>query len=104
MTNFVFAYHGGSGAPETPEAQEQVMAEWGAWFGALGPALVEGGAPFGASATVRPDGSTTTGAPTGLGGYSVVTAPDLDAAAALAKGCPLLRNGGSVDVYETIEM
>jgi hypothetical protein len=104
MTNYVFAYHGGTGAPETPEAQEQVMAEWGAWFGTLGPALVDGGAPFGAAATVRSDGSTTDGGAAGLGGYSVVGASSLPAAADLAKGCPILRTGGSVDVYETVAM
>jgi hypothetical protein len=104
MTNYVFAYHGGTGAAETPEAQEQVMAEWGAWFGTLGPALSDGGSPFDAAATVHPDGSTTDGGSTGLGGYSIVSAPSLAAATDLAKGCPVLRTGGSVDVYETVAM
>ena len=48
MTNFVLAYRGGAMA-ETPEAQEKAMAEWGAWFGGLGGALVDGGNPFAAS-------------------------------------------------------
>ncbi|OLT19909.1 hypothetical protein BJF78_10045 [Pseudonocardia sp. CNS-139] len=104
MANFVFAYHGGSGAPATPQEQEQVMAEWGAWFGALGSAVVDGGAPFGASSMVRPDGSTANAGAAGLGGYSVVTATDLAAATNLAKDCPVLRAGGSVDVYEVIPM
>ena len=33
-----------------------------------------------------------------------VTASDLDAAVALAKGCPILQAGGSIEVAETIEM
>ena len=53
MTNFVFAYRGGSGMATTPEAQEKVMAAWGAWFGTLGADLVEGGAPFGATTAMR---------------------------------------------------
>ena len=104
MTNYVFAYHGGTGMPESPEAQEQSMAEWNAWFETLGTALVDGGAPFGRGSTVRTDGSTSDGGTTGLGGYSVVSATDLAAAANLAKGCPILGNGGSVDVYETVAM
>jgi hypothetical protein len=80
------------------------MAEWGAWFDTIGPAIVDGGAPFGAAATVRPYRSTTDGGAAGLGGYSVVSAPDLGSATNLAKGCPVLRSGGSVDVYEAISM
>jgi hypothetical protein len=102
MTNFVLAYRGG-GMAETPEAQEKVMAEWGAWFGGLGAALVDGGNPFAASRTVHPDGSSAAGGG-GLTGYSIVDATDLAAAADLAKGCPLLASGGTVEVYETIPM
>ncbi len=102
MTKFVLAYRGGAMA-ETPEAQEKAMAEWGAWFGGLGGALVDGGNPFAASRTVHADGSSTTGGG-GLTGYSIVDAPDLAAAADLAKGCPLLAGGGAVEVYETVPM
>jgi hypothetical protein len=34
----------------------------------------------------------------------VVKADSLDAASALADGCPVFDGGGSVDVYETIEV
>ena len=46
MGKYVLAYQGGSMA-ETPEEQEKVMAAWGGWFGSLGAAVVDGGAPFG---------------------------------------------------------
>jgi hypothetical protein len=104
MTNFVFAYRGGSGMATTPEAQEKVMAAWGAWFGTLGADLVEAGSPFGPALTVAPDGSSTDGGAAGLTGYSVVSATDLSSAAALAKGCPLLADGGTVEIYETLPM
>jgi hypothetical protein len=35
-----------------------------------------------------------------LGGYSIVKAENLDEAAELAKGCPGLLTGGSVEVRE----
>jgi hypothetical protein len=35
---------------------------------------------------------------TRLGGYSVVTAEDIDGAAALARGCPALQFGGGVEI------
>jgi len=96
MGNYVYVYSGG-GMAETPEAQEAVFAAWGAWFGELGAAVVDGGNPFGEN-TVVGDGSAT------ATGYSIVSADSLDDAATLAKGCPILASGGSVAVHEALEM
>lgn len=98
MGKYVLVYQGGAMA-ETAEAQQAAMAAWGAWFGSLGAAVVDGGAPFGASAAVGGGGSRT-----GLTGYSVLEAADLDAAVGLAGGCPIIADGGTVDVYETIDV
>jgi hypothetical protein len=103
MTTYLLAYKGGKMADTEAEQQEQ-MAAWGAWFGSLGEAVVDGGNPFAGSVSVGSDGSVAEGAGSGLGGYSVLQADSLDAAAQLATGCPLIGNGGTVDVYETIPM
>src|SRR6476659_4255541 len=103
MAKFVYLYTGGSMA-ETPEAQQQVMAAWGAWFGELGQAVIDGGDPFGASSTVGADGAVSSGGASGIGGYSLISADSLDAAVALSKGCPVLTSGGAVEIYETIAM
>jgi hypothetical protein len=100
MGNYLFAYRGGAMA-ESDEERQAVMAAWGAWFGELGEAVVDGGNPFGPSASVGADG-VSDGAGSQLTGYSVVRAGDIGAASELAKGCPVLKQGGSVDVYETI--
>lgn len=102
MAKFVFFYTGGQMAG-TPAEQEQVMQAWGAWFGALGDAVADPGAPFGNSATVGSGGIADAGA-SGGGGYSIVSADSLSDATALAKGCPVLAGGGTVEVYETIPM
>ena len=96
MGKYVLVYQGGAMA-ETEEAQQASMAAWGAWFGSLGDAAADWGAPFGARASVGGGPATT-----GLSGYSIVEAPDLDAALGMAGGCPLIADGGTVDVYETI--
>ena len=98
MGKYVLVYQGGAMA-ETPEAQEAAMAAWGAWFGTLGAAVVDGGAPFGASAAVGGGASQS-----GLTGYSILEAADLDAAVGLAGGCPIIADGGRVDVYEAIDV
>jgi len=104
MSKYVFLYHGG-GMPETPEEGQKVMAAWEAWFGTLGAAIVDGGNPFGESRTVAHDGATTAGGGANPAtGYSIVDAPDIDAAIAHAKGCPILGTGGSVEVAEALDM
>ncbi|MFN0284031.1 MAG: YciI family protein [Kineosporiaceae bacterium] len=103
MTNFLLAYTGGSDMSEaTPEQQQAVMAAWGAWFGSLGAGVVDGGNPFGASTSIAPDGSTGGPSRAGLTGYSILAADSMESAAALAKGCPLLDAGGSIEVYEVV--
>jgi hypothetical protein len=37
-------------------------------------------------------------------GYSIVEADSLESATRLAKGSPILHDGGSVEVYEALEM
>jgi len=102
MAEFVFAYTGGSMA-QTQEERDKAMAAWGAWFGELGGAIVNPGNPFGASATVG-NGSSGNGGSSGLTGFSVVSADSLDAASALAKGCPVIAHGGAVEVYEALQV
>jgi len=102
MSKFVLAYEGGQMAA-TPEEIQASMALWGQWFSDLGEAVIDGGNPFGASTKVASDGGRAA-ATTGLGGYSIVDAADLEAAANLVKGCPVLAGGGSVDVYEALDM
>ncbi len=103
MANYALAYKGGQMA-ETDEERERVMAAWGEWMGALGSALVDMGNPFGASATVTNGGTVSDGAASALTGYSILDADSLAAATELAKGCPVLASGGTVEVYETIKV
>jgi hypothetical protein len=97
-------YHGGS-HPATKEAQEHVMAAWGAWFGSMGKAVINGGNPVGKSWTVKGSGSVTKdGGANPASGFSMIEAKDYDSAAAFAKGCPILTAGGSVELAEVMDM
>jgi hypothetical protein len=102
MAKFVFVYVGGQMA-DTPEAQEQAMQAWGAWFTTLGSAVTDMGNPFGSSATSSADG-VTDGNQSKASGYSIVQADSLSDATILTKGCPILTAGGSVEVHEAIPM
>ena len=104
MANYLFVYHGGS-MPETQEEGIKAMAEWQAWFGSIGESVVEGGNPVGLSSTVHPDGSVTNdGGSNPTSGYSLISASSMEQAQEIAKKCPILKVGGSVEVAEAMEM
>ncbi len=105
MANFVLLYSGGS-MPESEAEQAAVMQAWGAWFGGLGSALVDGGNPFTPRAKSIASNGTVSDSPVGTPatGYSVLKAESLDAAVEMAKGCPVLQGGGQITVYETYQV
>ena len=105
MPNYLLAYHGGGGMPTTKAEQDKVMAAWGKWMGEIGAAMVDGGNPIGGTSTIASNGSVSTGdGANPLTGYSVITAQDMASAVAMAKGCPVLMVGGSIEVCETFNV
>ncbi len=102
MAKYLLAYHGG-GMPETPEAQAKVTADWGAWFGRLGAAVADPGNPVSQAKTINADRSVSGDGRSSLSGYSVISAGSLDEAISLAKGCPVLEGGATIEVCETFE-
>ncbi len=105
MTNFLLLYSGG-GMPATEAEQQAVLKEWETWYNKAGSGVIDAGNPFTPQVkTVGPDGKVSNGAVgTPASGYTVIKADSLDAAVALAKGCPVLKSGGSVTVYETFNI
>ena len=102
--NYLLVFHGGQ-MPETPEESAKVLGTWNAWFATLGDAVVDGGNPVGQVRTIVSDGTISNRALNPASGYSIIKADSLDAAVALAKGCPILNGGlGSIEVGETIAM
>ena len=103
MAKFIFAYHGGS-APSDPAEIEKVMAAWNGWYGSMGDKVLDGGGPVGMSATVTSSGVADNGGSNPLSGFTIVSAASHDEACDMAKGCPIVDDGGSVEVAEIMEM
>ncbi len=103
MANFIYAFHGGK-MPDTPEEGAAVMAKWESWMAGLGNKLVHPGAPVGMSKTVSASGIADNGGANPLSGYMVISAADINAACEIAKTCPIIENGGSVEIAEEMEM
>ena len=94
MAKFLFSYR----VPQDYQPSAQTGQAWDAWFESLGSSLTDPG--HGVLAT-RALGSPGSG--TRLGGYSVVTAEDMEGAAALAGRCPALALGGGVEIGAVVE-
>ena len=106
MARFLFVYRGSGEQMSTmsPEEIQKHLEKWGQWIGEAMQAgwMVEPGdalTPEGkvVSAKVVTDGPFVESKEI-VGGFSIVEAPDVDAAAKLAKGCPGLLVGGKVEV------
>ena len=97
MPTFVFAYRRTSG--RTPAPTPESTAAWKTWFDAMGDDLVDLGKPAVGGVAVGNCGPGTE-----LGGYSVISAADLDAALAVATGCPQLDRNGGVEVAQLVEV
>jgi hypothetical protein len=102
MATYLLAYHGG-GMPDSPEAQTTLMAAWGQWSERLGAALIDGGNPVAQARTIATDGSVGGAGGSSISGYSIIAADSLDAAVALAKDCPVLQSGATIEVCETFD-
>jgi hypothetical protein len=97
MATFVLAYRSPEGyTPGSP----QTVAAWTAWFESMGTNLVDKGKPAVAAAALGSCDAETTR----LGGFSLISARDLEEAVALAKGCPHLGTGGGVEIGELGEV
>jgi len=94
MSSYVLVFR----MPRDAKAQPGEEAAWGAWFQELGGTVTDFGHRVGQATTL---GATSTQQ---LGGYVVIGADDMEHATQLAKGCPGLQHGGSVEIGEAVPM
>jgi hypothetical protein len=102
MNNYLLLYSGGK-MPETEKERKEITADWIAWYTKLDGSVVDQGNPFTPKVkSISSDGKIVDG-PIGsmASGYSVIKASSLDEAVKLANGCPVLKGGAKISVYET---
>ena len=91
MSAYLFTFR----APDDYAPSAETFDTWAAWQLKLGARLKDRGNVAFAAAAVGAGPADTN-----LGGYSLIRASSLDAAVDVARGCPILRHGGAVEVGE----
>jgi len=103
MPQYMITYLGGD-QPSSPEEGKQHFAKYKVWLASLGDSAVSPANPLKGTSTVMPDGTVSTGSTTTMSGFTIVEAESMEAALDMAKACPFLEIGGSLEVSELMQM
>jgi hypothetical protein len=116
MSEFVLLYRDSKEArsqrQSSPEIAQQEVKKWQAWFKDmtekgqlknLGQPLEFAGKVIGGKKKAITDGPFSESKDI-IGGYSVIEARDLDEAAKIGSGCPIIEAGGKVEVRPVLQM
>lgn len=106
MSEFLFLFRGSERLARSPEETQKSMQKWVAWFRELNEKGVvkDPGNPLDASGrVVRGHSKDVHDGPYAeakdlINGYVLIEAPTIDQAVELSKSCPILEDGGSVEV------
>jgi len=103
MSQYIIVYLGGN-QPSSPEEGKQHFAKYQEWLASLGDSAVSPMNPFKNTKTVYPEGTVTPGSTTAMSGYTIIETDSMEKALEIAKACPFLEIGGSLEVSELIQM
>jgi len=112
MSEYLYIFRGGLDMSKTSANEKQAqMAKWTTWIKALAEkGISKGGNPLDATGKVLSGKSKSVHdgpfaeAKDVVGGYLLVNAKSLDEATEHARGCPILDEGGSVEVRTILAM
>jgi hypothetical protein len=80
------------------------MSKYMNWLSSLGDSAVSPANPFKNTSTVNSDGSVASGGETSMSGFTIIKADSMGSALSIAKSCPFLETGGSLEVSELMQM
>ena len=114
MKEFVMLFKGSApveGSAPSPEQMQQSLTAWMSWFDELGGQglIVEGGNRLSMQngRTLKAGGIVSDGPFSEIkefiSGYTIIKADNLERAVEIAKGCPALNEGGSVEVRQIVK-
>ena len=103
MPQYVITYLGGN-QPSNPEEGKKHFVKYKEWLSSLGEKTVSPMNPFKDTHTINSDASVTAESKTYMSGFTIIEADSMEAALTVAKACPFLEIGGTLEVSELIQM
>lgn len=103
MAQYIITYLGGE-QPSSPEEGQKHFAKYKEWLSSLGDSAVSPANPIKNTSTINSDGTVSAGSSTSMSGYTIIETSSMEAALEMAKACPFLEIGGSLEVSELIQM
>ena len=103
MAQYIITYLGGD-QPSSPEEGKQHFVKYKEWLSSLGDSAVSPANPFKNTSTVNSDGTVTAGSTTSMSGYTIIESDSMESVLEIAKACPFLDIGGSLEVSELVQM
>ena len=108
MAKYLFIYRSEPmKAPPSPAEMQAALAQWGSWIGKFAASgnMHDGGDGLKPEGKVVHAGGIVTDGPfietkEVVAGYSIIKADSYDKAAAIAKECPVVLFGGTVEIRE----
>ena len=103
MPQYMIIYLGGE-QPSSLEESKQHKSKYMAWLSSLGDSAVSPANPIKNTSVVNSDGTVTLGSTTSMSGFSIIETDSMEAALLIAKSCPFLEIGGSLEVSKLTKM
>lgn len=114
MSDFLLVFRNDYERPElfqSPDKMQALMNKWTDWMGGLAAHnhLADKGNRLGTKGKTLGPGNLITDGPFAetkeiIGGYILLRAADLEQASELARGCPILGTGGTVEVHPVVDI
>lgn len=103
MATYILTYLGGN-QPSNPEEGKKHFEEYRTWLTSLGDAVISPANPLKDTTVISPDGTVTPGSTSEMSGFTIIEANSQQAAIEMAKSCPFLKIGGTLEVSELMQM
>ncbi len=103
MPQYVIVYLGGN-QPSDPAEGKKHFQKYMEWLSSLGDAAISPANPLKNTHTVNPDGSVSAGGTSSMSGFTIINTNSMDEALKIARSCPFLDIGGSLEVSELVTM
>ena len=103
MNTYILVYLG-SAQPTNEEEGAKHFEKYRVWLSSLGDALISPANPIKDTNVITPDGTVAPGSTTEMSGFSVIQADSMLIAIEMAKTCPFLEIGGTLEISEMMRM